>query len=79
MGELHKIYRRQTRDAMLYAFVEGMRCRDQAVSVEMCVQAFCERYGVENLDNQTGKAMYYKMLHEFRNECETFKEQINVV
>jgi hypothetical protein len=44
----------------------------------MCIQAFCERYGVENLDNQTGKAMYYKMLHEFRHECETFKEQINV-
>ena len=78
IDELHKIIRRNARDQMLYAFIEGMRLRDQSVSVEMCVLAFCERYDVHNLDTATGKALYYRMLHEFRRECQDFKEQLNV-
>jgi len=77
LSEMHRILRRNARDFMMYAFIEGMRCRDAAVSVEMCVIAFCERFGIDNLDPETGRSMYYTMIHEYRKDAETMKHQLN--
>lgn len=77
-GELHRMLRRSARDQMLYAFIEGMRLRDQAVSIDNCILSFCDRFGVENLDAQNARVLYYRMIQEFRSDLPTLKEQLNV-
>jgi len=76
LGVLHRLIVRQALDHLLFGYLIRATRGGRDEDLTALIRQFEADFGVD-VDDTAAKTAYYRMLSEYRRDCDTLKHQLN--